>query len=198
MPFTPDSEVRVKELEHSDWELLRILEYLGDRDRFEVPAGMRTDFASVPRVFVWFLPKYGRYTKAAILHDYLWRTAVPAGQLRLAEADGIFRRAMRELGVPFLRRWMMWAAVRMGALVKPGGRKGWLRDSWRVIPLLLLALPVVGPPALVILVALILFYLIELLIYVPLRLFGRKARAPQAPAPAPKDVNPLELELKLA
>jgi hypothetical protein len=85
-----------------------------------------------------------------------------------------------------------------GALVKPGGRKGWLRDSWRVIPLLLLALPVVGPPALVILVALILFYLIELLIYVPLRLFGRKARAPQAPAPAPKDVNPPELELKLA
>jgi hypothetical protein len=50
--------------------------------------------------------------------------------------------------VPFLRRWMMWGAVRIGALVKPGGRKRWLRDSWRVIPLLLLALPIVGPPAL--------------------------------------------------
>jgi hypothetical protein len=196
MSFTPDSEVRVKELEHSDWELLRILEYKGNRDRFEVPEGLETDFASVPRVFVWFLPRYGRYTKAAILHDYLWRDAVPAGELTLAAADGIFRRAMWELGVPFLRRWMMWGAVRIGALVKPGGRKHWLRDSWRVIPLLLLALPIVGPPALVILVALAVFYLVELLVYVPQKLFGRKARAPQDPAA--KHVNTPELELKLA
>jgi Protein of unknown function (DUF1353) len=196
MSFTPDSEVRVKELEESDWELLRILEYKGNRDHFEVPEGLKTDFASVPRVFVWFLPRYGRYTKAAILHDYLWRDAVPAGQLTLAEADGIFRRVMWELGVPFLRRWMMWGAVRIGALVKPGGRKRWLRDSWRVIPLLLLALPIVGPPALVILVALTVFYLVELLVYVPQKLFGRKARAPQDPAA--KDVNAPALELKLA
>ena len=196
MSFTPDSEVRVKELEGSDWELLRILEYKGNRDHYEVPEGLETDFASVPRVFVWFLPRYGRYTKAAILHDYLWREAVPTGELTLAEADGIFRRAMWELGVPFLRRWMMWGAVRIGALVKPGGRKGWLRDSWRVIPLLLLALPIVGPPALVILVALAVFYLVELLVYVPQKLFGRKARAPQDPAA--KEVNAPALELKLA
>ena len=196
MSFTPDSEVRVKELEGSDWELLRILEYKGNRDHYEVPEGLETDFASVPRVFVWFLPRYGRYTKAAILHDYLWREAVPAGELTLAEADGIFRRAMWELGVPFLRRWMMWGAVRVGALVKPGGRKGWRRDSWRVIPLLLLALPIVGPPALVILVALAVFYLVELLVYVPQKLFGRKARAPQDPAA--KEVNAPALELKLA
>ena len=196
MSFTPDSEVRVKELEGSDWELLRILEYKGNRDHYEVPEGLETDFASVPRVFVWFLPRYGRYTKAAILHDYLWREAVPTGELTLAEADGIFRRAMWELGVPFLRRWMMWGAVRIGALVKPGGRKGWLRDSWRVIPLLLLALPIVGPPALVILVALAVFYLVELLVYVPQKLFGRKARAAQDPAA--KEVNAPALELKLA
>jgi hypothetical protein len=196
MSFTPDSEVRVKELEESDWELLRILEYKGNRDHFEVPEGMKTDFASVPRVFVWFLPRYGRYTKAAILHDYLWRTAVRAGELTLAEADGLFRRAMWELGVPFLRRWLMWGAVRIGALTKPGGRKGWLRDSWRVIPLLLLALPIVGPPALVILVALTVFYLVELLVYVPQKLFGRKARASQDPAA--KEVNAPALELKLA
>jgi hypothetical protein len=196
MSFTPESEVRVKELEESDWELLRILEYKGNRDHYEVPEGMKTDFASVPRVFVWFLPRYGRYTKAAILHDYLWRDAVRAGDLTLAEADGLFRRAMWELGVPFLRRWLMWGAVRIGALTKSGGRKHWLRDSWRVIPLLLLALPIVGPPALLILVALMLFYLVELLVYVPLKLFGRKARAPQDPAA--KEVNAPELELKLA
>jgi hypothetical protein len=196
MAFTPDSEVEVKELDDKFWELLRDLRYDGNRDHFEVPVKMRTDFASVPRVFVWFLPKYGRYTKAAILHDYLWRDAVPAGALTLAEADGIFRRAMWELGVPFLRRWMMWGAVRIGALRKPGGTKRWLRDSWQVLPLLLLALPIVGPPAVAILLALILFYLVELLIYGPQKLLaGKKAPAPQAP---PSDVNAPELELKLA
>ena len=53
-----------------------------------------------------------------------------------------------------------------------------------------------GPPALVILVALAVFYLVELLVYVPQKLFGRKARAPQDPAA--KEVNAPALELKLA
>jgi Protein of unknown function (DUF1353) len=37
-----------------------------------------------------------------VLHDYLWSVAVPASVLTRADADGIFRRAMRELEVPFL------------------------------------------------------------------------------------------------
>lgn len=126
----------------------------------EVPASMQTDFASVPRVFVWFLPRYGRYTKAAILHDHLWRDLVPAGKLTLLEADGIFRRAMRELRVPFLRRWMMWAAVRWPALLKPGGRTGWWKESWRVLLFTLLALPIVAPPAALILIAQAVFYVV--------------------------------------
>jgi hypothetical protein len=80
---------------------------------FVVQVGKRTDFASVPRMFVWLLPRYGRYTKAAILHDHLWGEEVPRTITRL-EADGIFRQAMRELKVPFLRRWLIWAAVRWG------------------------------------------------------------------------------------
>src|SRR4029450_10564361 len=100
---------------------------------FVVPEREGTDFASVPQIFVWFLPRYGRYTKAAILHDYLWRVAVPRGQIDRLQADGIFRQAMRELEVPFLRRWIMWAAVRWGALAKQDGRKGWWKDVWRVV-----------------------------------------------------------------
>ena len=34
---------------------------------FEVPAGFDTDFASVPTPFTWLVPRYGLYTKAAIL-----------------------------------------------------------------------------------------------------------------------------------
>ena len=95
--------------------------------------GRRRTSRSVPRIFVWFLPRYGRYTKAVILHDYLWRVRAKNGTLDYVDADGIFRRAMRELGVPFMKRWIMWAAVRWGALFKPGGRKGWLRESPRVV-----------------------------------------------------------------
>jgi hypothetical protein len=119
---------------------------------------------------VWFLPRYGRYTKAAILHDYLWRVVVPGGQLSRLQADGIFRQAMRELNVPFLRRWIMWAAVRWGALAKPDGRHGWWRESWRVALVTMVALPIVTPAALVIIVTTPVFYLVEMLAWLPLRL----------------------------
>jgi hypothetical protein len=197
VPFRPDSEVDVKEIDEKNWELLRELSYEGQRQSFIVPVGMGTDFASVPRIFIWFLPQYGRYTKAAILHDYLWRRGVPGEELTLPEADAILRRAMRELGVPFLRRWIMWAAVRLGALKKPDGRTRWLRESWKVFPLALLALPIVGPPAILILIALALFYVIELVVYLPLRLVAAvKRKRPRATPP--KQVNAPELTWKSA
>jgi hypothetical protein len=85
-----------------------------------------------PAVLVWFIPRYGRYTKAAIFHDYLCSAAVPAGRISRIEADGMFRQAMREVGVPFLRRWIMWTAVRLGALTNPTGPKKWWTEAWRV------------------------------------------------------------------
>jgi hypothetical protein len=197
VPFRPGSEVDVKEIDEKNWELLHELNYDGTRQSFVVPVGMGTDFASVPRVFIWFLPQYGRYTKAAILHDYLWSSGVPGNELTLPEADAILRRAMRELGVPFLRRWIMWAAVRLGALKKPGGRTRWLRESWKVFPLALLALPIVGPPAILILIALAVFYVIELVVYLPLRVVAAaKERRPRATPP--KQVNAPELTWKSA
>ena len=133
--FPPGSTVDVRQVDDQDWETLRALPYHATTEDFEVPVHERTDFASVPRVFVWFIPRYGRYTKAAILHDYLCGVAVPAGRISRIEADGIFRQAMRELGVPFLRRWIMWAAVRLGALTNPAGRKEWWTEAWPGPPL---------------------------------------------------------------
>lgn len=105
-PFPVD----VQQVSDQGWKTPRTLTYHATTEDFEVPAHQGTDFASVPRVFVWFIPRYGRYTKAAILHDYLCRQYVPSGRISRIDADGIFRQAMRELGVPFLRRWIMWAA----------------------------------------------------------------------------------------
>ncbi len=169
MAFPPDAEVIVRQRDEKNWELVTSLTYQGSREMFVVPAGMVTDFASVPRSFVWFIPQYGRYTKAAILHDYMWRYRAAEGLMRWIDADGIFRRAMRELDVAFLRRWIMWAAVRWGALLKPGGLQEWWREMPRVLLFTLVALPFVFFPGVLIFVKLLAFTLVEFMLWAPLR-----------------------------
>jgi len=170
VPFPKDAVVVVKQVDDQNWELREMLRYRANREDFEVPVGQITDFASVPRPFIWFLPRYGAYTMAAILHDYLWRVRAATGKMRWIEADGVFRKAMRELRVPFLRRWIMWGAVRWAALFKPGGRSGWIREAPRVLLITLVAAPFVVIPGVVIVVALAAFFLLELLTWVPLQL----------------------------
>jgi hypothetical protein len=194
MGFAEDAVVEVQQIDDKNWRLEQALEYTGMRDRFVAPAGMETDFASVPRFFVWLLPSYGRYTKAAIIHDYLWRTLVGEGSLSWRDADGTFRRAMRELGVPFLRRWMMWSAVRWAALAKRGGLVDWWRDAPFVLLVSLVVAPIVLPPALLILVALCVFYLLELILWVPLKRGQMSARRRPRTEP-PKQVNAPKIEL---
>lgn len=163
------STVQVEQVDDTNWKLLEGFDYQGRSEVFHVPIGQPTDFASVPRLFVWFLPRYGRWTKAAILHDHLWRDRAGEGRMAYVDADGTFRRAMRELGVPFLKRWIMWGAVRWAALTKPGGRQGWLREAPRLALVTAVALPIVVPPALVVAVALLAFYLVECVVWVPLK-----------------------------
>lgn len=182
MPFVGDAHVAVKQIGEQDWELLAPLTYEGAWETFVVPAGQRTDFASIPRYFVWFLPRYGRYTRAAILHDYLWRELATTGRMRWVDADGIFRRAMRELDVSFLHRWLMWSAVRLAAITKPRGREGWHEGLWAAVLLTVLCLPIVLPPMVVIVAALLAFELLESLVYVVLKIHDvlrRPGRRPE-------------------
>jgi hypothetical protein len=184
--FEPGFTVDVRQVGDQSWTTLRALRYHGKVQDFPVPVDQSTDFASVPRAFVWFIPRYGRYTPAAILHDYLCREEVP-GRISRLEADGIFRQAMRELGVPFLRRWIMWAAVRLGALTSVDGRKDWWREAWRVALIALLALPIVAPAAIVILITIPVFYIFERLVWLPLEI-ARRAR--ERRGRTAKKVNP--------
>lgn len=165
MTFVTGPRVLVRQFDDTDWRLEEEVVYAGRTDTFTVPAGTLTDFASVPRVFAWLVPKYGRYTAAAVLHDHLVRVERPAGRISPRDADGLFRRAMRELGVPFLQRWFMWGAVRLGSLTDRDGRPGWLRDAPAVLLVLLVALPVVAVPTLAVTVGLLLFGLLELVAY---------------------------------
>jgi Protein of unknown function (DUF1353) len=170
-----ESDVVVREVADATWELAEPLRYAGHTDRFVVPAGFRTDFASVPRAFVWLIPKYGRYTKAAILHDFLCAES-KNGRFDRDDADGLFRRAMRELGVPFLRRWLMWAAVSV-ATQWTKVRRTRRVSAKRIAQLLVIAIPSVvffALPAVVVTVWLALFWLLEGIAFLALKPFSRK------------------------
>jgi hypothetical protein len=166
MPFTRGL-VTVKEIDPVNWELVHAVIYRGKHDSFTVPAGFITDFATVPRIFVWLVPTYGAYTKAAILHDYLLSSDVVTD----ADANGIFRRAMHELGVPFVTRWVMWAGVSWGVSRLRGMKPA---DFARWIIIAVPALIFLAVPAAVVTAWLFLYWLIELLFYVFFFLIGRR------------------------
>lgn len=169
MPFIGDVVVKPIRPDGRRWELVESFGYQGATESFTVPAGFTTDFASVPRVFVWLLPRYGRWTQAAILHDYLWERA-RQGTFRKSDADGIFNRAMRELGVPYLRRWAMWAAVRWASGFKELFAPGPVQFL-KVLAVTVPAVVIVTIPALVVLVAIVVIGILEWIAYLPLRLF---------------------------
>lgn len=173
MTFQTGSRVLVRQVDAESWRLEEEVAYRGRTQAFVVPVGTLTDFASVPRVFAWLVPKYGLFTAAAVLHDHLVRVERPAGRISAVDADGLFRRAMRELGVSFLLRWFMWGAVRLSSLTDPGGRPGWLRDLPRVLVVTLVALPVIALPSVAILLGLIVFAALEYLTWGALLVAGR-------------------------
>ena len=108
MPY--QSELTVRQHGPRNWVLVRPLTYQGAKERFVVPQSFVTDGASVPAIF-WALTGHpmGPHARAAVLHDYFYRTRTSVSR---KDADGLFRRTMRELGVSWFRRWSMWAAVR--------------------------------------------------------------------------------------
>ncbi len=185
MPFRGDVVVKPIRPRGRRWELVEGFSYEGTTDVFHVPKGFTTDFASVPRVFVWLLPRYGQWTQSAILHDFLWDLARTTG-FNKADADGIFNRSMRELGVPFLRRWIMWAAVRFAA-----GPRSWIEGGLvnfaRMISIGLPTLALVAIPGLVVMITLLIGILAEAIVYVPLRLLHRTQRK-EVNAPEMSDV----------
>jgi hypothetical protein len=160
MPFAGD-DVVVRRRDDENWALVLPLVYRGNTDTFTVPEGFVTDFASVPRVAVWLIPRFGRYTPAAILHDWLCGPGIRGGLISPTDADGVFRRILRELDVPTVQRWLMWTRVRWSAVTQPHRRPGWWSTALTVLPISIAALPLVAPPGLAILLGLGLYTLVE-------------------------------------
>lgn len=129
---------RVDQKNYALQERFRYVEPGDDGRTFTVPRDVldfRTDLASVPGVLTWLVPKDGTHTPAALLHDALVpspdrpmdyvarRNDDPYGPalppVDRVEADHIFRTTMAHLGVPFLRRWIMWSAVSVATFLGP-------------------------------------------------------------------------------
>ena len=76
-----------------------------------VPKSFITDGASVPKSLQWIYNPYGKYLKAAVIHDYLYSTFNNTGINRTL-ADKIFNFIMKETGVSANIRRKFYAAVR--------------------------------------------------------------------------------------
>ncbi len=106
------------------WVVLRPFGYdvgrEGSGDSVEVAVGFTTDFASIPRIFWFVLPRWGKYGNAAVIHDWLYWS-----QSRSRRAsDDIMSEAMGVLLVPSWQRYPIYWAVRgLGWIA-------WIRNQW--------------------------------------------------------------------
>jgi len=93
------------------WILSKELIYVSERlDRIIIPKGFKTDGASIPKLF-WSIidhPLNGKHAKAAVLHDYLYYTQRFTRRI----ADKLFLEAMKADNVSFIRRHIMYYAVK--------------------------------------------------------------------------------------
>ena len=113
------SPLRLEQTGPNQWTLTEPLLYFGsDGTVVEVPAGYPTDLASVPRA-VWSLfSKTGKIARASVVHDYLYETAKTRTEAVRASFDRVFRNAMKDDGVAWVGRNIVYRAVRdFGATV---------------------------------------------------------------------------------
>jgi hypothetical protein len=149
------------------WQTISPLHIKIERDEgyatmFTVPAGYDTDFASVPRITAWLIPRTGDYSPAAVAHDWLITNALPAGLIDSRSVDRAFREIMHSLGVPGPRRWLMWAGVRWAAAFSKTRRPGWWRDLPALLGVSLPVIPFVLPGVLGVLVSQVLIWIASL------------------------------------
>lgn len=75
----------------------------------------RSDLASVPAALRWFERPHGVHTPAALFHDYLLSHGpeldVDGESVRPDQADLVFRHMLKAVGVPTIKRYLLWTAV---------------------------------------------------------------------------------------
>jgi hypothetical protein len=78
------------------------------------PQGYVTDFASIPGFAQWMISPFGKHSEAAVVHDWLYTLGTKGDRKNRKLADLTFKRALKIVGVGFMRRNIMYWAVRAG------------------------------------------------------------------------------------
>ena len=98
--------------DNQTWALTRSLQYaIGNTGVIlTVPRGFVTDFASIPKLLWWWLSPHDYYSRAAVVHDYLYWTQ----QCTRLQADNLLLIAMKESNVSSERQLLVYRGVRLG------------------------------------------------------------------------------------
>lgn len=178
MPFRTPLSVRHEIGE--EWRLLDPLVFEGRDDYFVMRKGFKTDFASIPRPVRWLFDTAGTNSEPGVLHDAVWRESKRRDGMTPRvdpwDADGLFRRALRESGATAISRALMWIAVRAAAIA--AGRFGRSGPSLpvkvgQVTGMTAVGIVSVGAPTAVAVVGRIFYWLVEWIVAVPWYLFER-------------------------
>lgn len=97
-----------------------------------VPAGFKTDLASIPKIFWSIVSPLEKHFPAAVLHDYFYR--IPESRIvpvinekeiyvTREAADNIFLEEMWDLRISWWKRWIMYRAVQLG------GNSSWIYST---------------------------------------------------------------------
>lgn len=112
----------VRAITGGKWLLLASLDFWLDSRLIRAPRGFETDLASIPKGFRWLISQNENHRKAAVIHDFLYSKKGDIGFPKYSrkESDEIFLYAMKCSGVSWIKRSIMFRAVRVG---------GWF--AWR-------------------------------------------------------------------
>lgn len=106
-------ELQLRELAGHNGEWFCLLSDLTFVDvngtRHTAPAGTLTNFASIPRPLWSVFPRYGKHTRAAVIHDY----GCTARYMSSRQVHDLFKRGLEACGCARPTVLLMWRMVRL-------------------------------------------------------------------------------------
>lgn len=102
------------EVDDNLWMLMDHFSYTGDDNiTYSAPKGMLTDLTSIPRQLWDLLPPFGRYSGAAVIHDYLYQSQITTKEI----ADRVLEEAMDMVNVPHFIKQLIYEGVKIGGQI---------------------------------------------------------------------------------
>lgn len=99
-------------LSNGKFKIMRSITIIIENKIIKIPTGFNTDLASVPKIFWPILPPFGKYTNAAIIHDFLY-SKYNLTDINRKEADRMFLKIMKFYKVNNIKRHLIYLAVRL-------------------------------------------------------------------------------------